>query len=81
MNEDQIVDIWMGFKEFVDKKVIETVASKYVDILADNGIEDHIFRAALGSDEELDEAIEYYLDDSGYDDEEVDEIDFDYDED
>jgi hypothetical protein len=81
MNEDQIVDIWMGLKEFFDKKSIETVASKYVDVLADNGVEEHVFRAALGSDDDLDEAIEYYLDDSGYDDEDVDEIDFDYDED
>lgn len=81
MTEDQIVDIWMGLKEFFDKKTIETVASKYVDVLADNGVEDHVFRAALGSDDDLDEAIEYYLDDSGYDEEDPDELDFDYDED
>jgi len=63
LNEDHIIDIWTGLKEFFDKKQIETVASKYVDILADNGVQDHVFKSALGGDEDLDAAIEYYLDD------------------
>lgn len=62
LNEDHIVDIWTGLKEFFDKKQIETVASKYVDVLADNGVQDHTFKAAVGGDEDLDAAIEYYLD-------------------
>ena len=84
MNEDNIVDIWTGLKEFFDKKTIETVASKYVDVLADNGVEDHIFKAAIGGDEDLDAAIEYYLDEtSDSDEDEVDygSQDYDYDED
>lgn len=84
LNEDHIVDIWTGLKEFFDKKTIETVASKYVDILADNGVEDHVFKAALGGDEDLDQAIEYYLDDwDGEEDEETDygSENYDYDED
>ena len=72
MSEDLIVDIWTGLKEYFDKKQIETVASKYVDILADNGVADHVFKAALGSDDDLDEAIEYYLDDWSSDEEELD---------
>lgn len=84
MNEDNIVDIWTGLKEFFDKKTIETVASKYVDVLADNGVEDHVFKAAIGGDEDLDAAIEYYLDEtSDSDEDEVDygSQDYDYDED
>jgi len=83
INEDHIVDIWTGLKEFFDKKAIETVASKYVDVLADNGVEDHVFKAALGGDEDLDTAIEYYLDDTDGDEDEVDydAQDYDYDED
>ena len=83
MNEDQIVDIWVGLREFFDKKQIETVASKYVDVLADNGVEDHIFKAALGSDEDLDAAIQYYLDETSYDDDDTDyeSVDYDSDED
>jgi hypothetical protein len=73
MNEDNIIDIWIGLKEFFDKKQIETVASKYVDILADNGVQDYVFKAAIGGDEDLDNAIEYYLDDfDGESDEEPD---------
>jgi hypothetical protein len=72
MNEDNIVDIWAGLKEFFDKKTIETVASKYIDVLADNGVQDHVFKAALGSDEDLDAAIEYYLDDTAGEEEEID---------
>lgn len=81
MNEDQIVDIWMSLKEFFDKKQIETIASKYIDTLADNGVEDHTFKAALGSDEDLDSAIEYYLDDwDGEDETDYDSEDWDYEE-
>ena len=72
MNEDQIVDIWMGLKEYFDKKQIETIASKYIDVLADNGVSDQVFKAALGTDDVLDEAIEYYLDDWNGEDEEID---------
>jgi hypothetical protein len=82
MNEDNIIDIWTGLKEFFDKKAIETVASKYVDVLADNGVQDHVFKAAIGGDEDLDAAIEYYLDDTDLDEEEPDygADDYDYDE-
>jgi hypothetical protein len=83
LSEDNIIDIWTGLKEFFDKKQIETVASKYVDILADNGVEDHVFKAAIGGDEDLDEAIEYYLDgwegDDADDDYSADNWDFDED--
>jgi hypothetical protein len=67
LSEDQVIDIWTGLKEFFDKKAIETVATKYIDILADNGVTDDVFKAAMGGDEDLDDAIEYYLDDDGYD--------------
>ncbi len=81
INEDHIVDIWTGLKEFFDKKQMETIASKYVDILADNGVQDHVFKAALGGDEDLDEAIEYYLDDWDGEDDDVDYESEDYDSD
>ncbi len=69
MNENQIADIWMLFKEYLDKKTIELAAERYVDLLADNGISDKILRSAIGFDEALDEAIEYYLDDETDEDE------------
>ena len=74
MTEEQIVDIWGVFKEYIDKKQLEIVAEKYVDLLADYGTGDDIFLASLGSSSSLDEAINYYLDaDEDEDDEDYEE--------
>jgi hypothetical protein len=62
MNEEQIGDIWTLFKEYLDKKQIEVVAEKFVDLLADYGVDDTVFKEALGVDSDLDAAIGYYLD-------------------
>lgn len=81
MNEYQIVDIWVGLKEYFDKKQIDIIASKYIDILADNGVEDITFKHILGSDDDLDHAIGYYLDEAYEEDDEVDYESEDYDDD
>lgn len=62
MNEGQIGDIWTLFKEYVDKKQVEIVAEKFVDLLADYGVDDNVFKDVLGVDADLDAAIGYYLD-------------------
>jgi hypothetical protein len=62
MKEEQIVDFWLCFKEFIDKKQIEIAAEKYVDLLADYGVDDIVLKESLGNDDYLDSAIEYYLD-------------------
>ena len=49
------------FKEYLDKKQIELVAEKYVDLLADYGVEDITLKDCLGVDSNLDTAIGYYL--------------------
>jgi len=74
MNEEHISDIWTMFKEYVDKKQIDLVAEKFVDLLADYGVNDETFKEVIGTDATLDEAISYYLDLDG-DDEEYDEWD------
>lgn len=61
MNEGQIVDFWFLLKEYVEKKHLEIVAEKYVDMLADYGTTDEVFKEVLGSDSILDDAIGYYL--------------------
>jgi hypothetical protein len=61
MDETHIADIWMMFKEYIDKKQLEIVAERYVDLLADYGVEDEEFKAVVGSDAVLDDAISYYL--------------------
>lgn len=73
MNENQIADIWMLFKEYLDKKTVELAAERYIDLLADHGVSDKVIQSASGFDEVLDEAISYYMD------EEPDEDDYDED--
>ena len=76
MNENHIGDIWLLFKEYVDKKVLDVLAERYVDLLADHGISDKTMAAASGFDEDLDNAIDFYLDETS-DEEELDEEDLD----
>jgi len=71
MNENQIGDIWLLFKEYVDKKVLDVLAERYVDLLADHGISEKVMAGASGIDEDLDNAIDFYLDQDV--EEEVDE--------
>jgi len=79
LNETQVGDIWLNFVEYIDKKQLETVAERYIDLLADFGVPDKVFQAATGVDDILDQAIAYYLneddDDSG-DDEDYKELEF-----
>jgi hypothetical protein len=75
MNEEQIADVWMMFKEYLDKKHIEMAAERFVDLLADYGISDETFQELIGTDAHLDSAINYYLeldDEETYEDEEED---------
>ncbi len=81
MNENQIADIWLLFKEYADKKAVESLAERYVDLLADHGISDKTLKDSIGYDESLDDAIEYYLDqDSEESVDDEDNWDFDDDE-
>lgn len=62
MNEAQIADMWLLFKEYLDKKNVDLAAEKYVDLLADYGVDDIVLKETLGTDKYLDAAIQYYLD-------------------
>ena len=70
MNEEHISDIWTMFKEYVDKKQMELVAEKFVDLLADYGVSDETFKEVIGTDSNLDDAISYYVDLDNQDDDE-----------
>jgi hypothetical protein len=79
LNETQIGDIWLNFVEYLDKKQLETVAERYIDLLADFGVSDRVMQAATGVDEILDQAIAYYLnedEDAEPEDEDFRELDF-----
>jgi hypothetical protein len=73
LNETQIGDVWLTFIEYLDKKQLETVAERYVDLLADFGASDRVLQAATGVDEILDQAIAYYLNDDEAESEDDDE--------
>jgi hypothetical protein len=78
LNETQIGDIWMLFADYIDKKQVDIVAERYVDLLADYGVSDRVMQGATGVDGTLDSAIEYYLDEEDAEDDEDDikELDF-----
>ena len=59
LNETQIGDIWLNFVEYLDKKQLENVAERYIDLLADFGVSDKVMKGAIGIDDTLDQAIGY----------------------
>ena len=63
-------------KSTLDKKQLELVAERYVDLLADHGVSDKVLQSVTGIDETLDSAIEYYLDVEDEDDDDYKELDF-----
>ena len=81
MNENQIADIWLLVKEYVDKKTLDQLAERYVDLLADHGISDRVLKDSLGYDDTLDDAIDYYLDSEDPEDDVEEDSGWDYDED
>ena len=77
LNETQIGDIWLLFADYIDKKHVETAAERYVELLADHGISDRTLQHATGVDPNLDQAIEYYLEeDEDDEDDDYKELDF-----
>lgn len=75
MDEHQIADMWSLFREYVDNKNLEAVATKFVDILADIGLTESEMTDSLGIDKYLDNAINYFLDIEEEDDYELNEWD------
>jgi hypothetical protein len=73
LNETQIGDIWLLFSDFIDKKQMEAVAERYVDLLADHGVSDKVMQSAAGVDPILDQAIDYYMDEDDTDDNDDDD--------
>jgi len=79
MNDNQIADVWLLFKEYIDKKILDTVADRYVELLADYGVNDATLEMATGHDEILDKSIEYYLEETSDEEEEFEEDNWDAD--
>lgn len=62
MEEDQVADVWMLFKEYIDKKHLGTAAERYIEILSDHGVGDDVLRSVSEADEPLANAIASHLD-------------------
>jgi len=62
MDSSQVVETWSLFKEHTDKKHLETLSERYIDLLADYGVSDESLKDSLGTCDHLDSAINYYLD-------------------
>jgi len=73
MQIEQIVDIWILFKEYSDKKALPIAADRYVELLVDHGISDRDLQMVIGHDDSLDEAISYYLETDAEQDWDADE--------
>jgi hypothetical protein len=79
LNEAQIGEVWMLFADYLDKKQIDIVAERYIELLADYGVRDRVLQNVIGVDGVLDHAITYYLDednDEEDDDDDYKELDF-----
>jgi hypothetical protein len=76
MTDTHISDIWVFFKDFIDPKDFESAAEQYVDLLADFGTKDKVLEGARGVDPDLDNAIDYYLDDNSDPDDDMEELDY-----
>lgn len=77
LNESQIGEVWMLFADYIEKKQIDVVAERYVELLADFGVRDRVLHNIIGTDAVLDQAITYYLDnDEDIDDDDYKELDF-----
>lgn len=74
LSETQIGELWILFADYLDKKQIDIVAERYVELLVDQGVSDRVLQACVGVDQVLDQAISYYLEEDEVDDSE--ELDF-----
>lgn len=75
MNESLIIEIWNLIREYGDKKQMTAIATKFVDLLSENGVRENDIESALGHDDDLDDAIREALDLA----DDVDEESYDYD--
>ena len=74
MSEDQLIDLWDIFSEYVPKANKEQLAMQYVKWAQDNGVEEDVLYALGAEDPYLGEAVE---DLQGKRDDEVDDWDDD----
>jgi hypothetical protein len=63
MEEQQIIDIWDIFKDYISEKSKDIAANHYIDFLVGQDIDTSIIESLKGYDIHLDHAIELVLED------------------
>lgn len=76
LSDTQIADVWLMFAEYIDKKQAEIAAERFIELLADFGTSDRTFLSATGIDPTLDQAINYYLEDTEDEDDGYSDVEF-----
>jgi hypothetical protein len=61
MTEEQIVEFWTMFENYIDKKQMNLCVEKYVDMIIDFGVDDQTLKGCIGHSTILDSAIYYYF--------------------
>ncbi len=78
LNDEQLIDLWDSFADFVDTKSKQDCANKFINWCIDNGLDEPVLYELADQDPYLKDAVdEIYGDDEGYDnDDEYEEEDY-----
>jgi hypothetical protein len=76
MSEDQLIDLWDIFSEYVPKANKEQLAMQYVKWCQDNGVDEDVLYAVGAEDPYLGEAVEDLQGKRGDDDDDWDEDEY-----
>lgn len=68
MNDVLLLELWDLMREYCDKKQVSIFASKYIELLEENGIKESTLHNMEGHDEDLDNAIKSLLESDDEDD-------------
>lgn len=80
MEEQQIIDIWEMFREYIVEKNRDTAASQYIDFLIGQDIDTDVIEGLKGYDAHLDQAIDLVLENNSNEENDKDDENWNYDE-
>lgn len=78
MDEQQIIDIWDTFKDYIPEKQRDTAANQFMDFLLDQEVTTDTFESLKGYDPHIDQALdlvmEEFSDQDEYDDDSEEDL-------
>lgn len=81
MEENQIIETWDVFREYIPEKNRETAANQYVDYLLGKDVEISTLEGLMGYDTHLDQAIDLVVSENKDDADDYEEDNWDFDND